>query len=27
VKTRLYQGLRALRPMLSELGITEGADR
>ena len=27
VKTRLYQGLRALRPVLAELGITEDADR
>jgi len=27
VKTRLYQGLRALRSMLAELGITEGGER
>ncbi len=27
VKTRLYQGLRALRTMLAELGITEGGER
>jgi RNA polymerase sigma-70 factor, ECF subfamily len=27
VKTRLYQGLRALRAMLAELGITESGER
>ena len=27
VKTRLYQGLRALRTMLAELGITESGER
>ena len=27
VKTRLYQGLRTLRPVLAELGVTEDADR